>query len=144
MEAMSRHGIRPGELEFEIGESVIMDNPERIIDQLKALHKIGVEIAIGNFGAGLSSLSYLKLLPIQTLKLSRNFVGDIGCDANSAAIIAAILALARNLGIQMVAEGVETEEQRAFLASHQCDLLQGYLVSHPLPTEEATRFIAAH
>ncbi|HQW19057.1 MAG TPA: EAL domain-containing protein [Rhodocyclaceae bacterium] len=141
MEIMSRHGIQPGELEFEVDEATIMDNPERVVEQLNALNRIGVDLAIGNYGACFSSLAYLRLLPIQTLKLSRAFVNDIETDANAAAVIAALLTLARNLNLQVVAEGVETETQRTFLASHQCDLLQGYFVSRPLPSDEATRFI---
>lgn len=140
-ETMTRHGIGRGELELEVTESVAMDNPERAIGQLKALRAVGVELAIDDFGTGYSSLAYLKLLPIQTLKLDRAFVRDIETDENDAAISAATLALARNLGLKVVAEGVETETQRDFLAAHQCDILQGYLFSKPLPAAEATDFL---
>jgi len=138
---MAKHGLGSGDLELEVTESAAMDDPERAIGQLKALRELGVELAIDDFGTGYSSLAYLKLLPIQTLKLDRAFVRDIESDENDAAISAATLALARNLGLKVVAEGVETEGQRAFLAAHQCDFLQGYLFSKPLPADEATAFL---
>ncbi len=139
--AMGEHGIGEGELELEVTESVAMDNPERAIKQLQALRGLGVHLAIDDFGTGYSSLAYLKLLPIQTLKLDRAFVRDIETDENDAAISAATLALAHNLGLKVVAEGVETEAQRDFLATHRCDILQGYLYSKPLPAGQATAFL---
>lgn len=138
---MEKHGIPNDALELEVTESAAMDNPERAIGQLKALRKLGVALAIDDFGTGYSSLAYLKLLPIQVLKLDRTFVSDIENDENDAAISAATLALAHNLGMKVVAEGVETEGQRDFLAAHRCDFLQGYLFSKPLPAEEATAFL---
>jgi diguanylate cyclase (GGDEF)-like protein/PAS domain S-box-containing protein len=141
-EIMDRHGISPDELELEVTESAAMEDPERAIGHLGALRKLGVALAIDDFGTGHSSLAYLKLLPIQTLKLDRTFVRDIESDENDAAISAATLALARNLGLKVVAEGVETQAQRDFLAAHQCDFLQGYLFSKPLPADEATAFLS--
>ena len=133
---IARHGIRPGELELEVTESAAMNDPERAIAQLKALRDLGVELAIDDFGTGYSSLAYLKLLPIHTLKLDRAFVRDIETDENDAAISAATLALAHNLGLKVVAEGVETEAQRRFLTEHHCDYLQGYLFGKPEPASE--------
>jgi len=138
---MARHGIREGSLELEITESVAMQNPERAIGQLMALRKLGVNLAIDNFGTGYSSVAYLKLLPIQTIKLDRSFVREIENDENAAAISAATVALAHHLGRRVVAEGVETEAQREFLAARRCDLLQGDLFSKPLPAAEATEFL---
>jgi len=138
---MSRHNISAGELELEVTESVAMENPQRAIDKLKALRELGVELAIDDFGTGYSSLAYLKLLPIQTLKLDRAFVKDIETDENDATISIATIALAHSLGLEVVAEGVETEAQRSFLVSHRCDILQGYLFSKPLPADEATNFL---
>jgi EAL domain-containing protein (putative c-di-GMP-specific phosphodiesterase class I) len=138
---IAKHGMSEGSLELEITESVAMHNPERAIGQMMGLRKLGVELAIDDFGTGYSSLAYLKLLPIQTIKLDRAFVRDIESDENDDAISAATLALAHNLGLRVVAEGVETEMQREFLAAHQCDLLQGYLFSKPLPAAEATAFL---
>jgi diguanylate cyclase (GGDEF)-like protein/PAS domain S-box-containing protein len=130
---LEQHGLRGEDLELEVTESVAMQQPERAIQQLKELRELGVNLAIDDFGTGYSSLAYLKLLPIQTLKLDRTFVSEIDTDANSAAISAATLALAHSLGLQVVAEGVETESQRQFLVGHGCELLQGYLFGKPQP-----------
>jgi diguanylate cyclase (GGDEF)-like protein/PAS domain S-box-containing protein len=138
---MQRFGMRPGELELEITESAAMDAPDKAILLLNTLRDLGVALAIDDFGTGYSSLAYLKLLPIQTLKLDRAFVRDIETDENDAAISSATLALAHNLGLKVVAEGVETEGQRAYLLAHDCDYLQGYLFSKPLPAAEIRDFI---
>jgi EAL domain-containing protein (putative c-di-GMP-specific phosphodiesterase class I) len=138
---MRANGLRSGDLELEVTESAAMHDPDRAIGQLDALRDLGVDLAIDDFGTGYSSLAYLKLLPIQTLKLDRSFVRDIETDENDAAISAATLALAHTLGLRVVAEGVETEAQRAFLTSHQCDLLQGYLFSQPMAAMEATAYL---
>jgi diguanylate cyclase (GGDEF)-like protein/PAS domain S-box-containing protein len=135
---IEHHGLQPGDLELEVTESVAMENPERAVSQLQALRDLGVMLAIDDFGTGYSSLAYLKMLPIQVLKLDRAFVRDIETDANDAAISAATLALARSLGLAVVAEGVETEAQRAFLAGHGCDYLQGYLFGRPEPAASWT------
>ncbi len=129
--AMARFGLSPGQLELEITESVAMEDPERAIGQLRALRDCGVELSIDDFGTGYSSLAYLKMLPIHTLKLDRAFVRDIETDENDAAICSATIGLAKNLGLRVVAEGVETEAQRNFLISHGCNLLQGYLFGKP-------------
>lgn len=132
---LSEYRMEPGGLKFEITESAAMDNPEQAIQQLHRLREVGIELAIDDFGTGYSSLAYLKQLPIQTLKLDRAFVGDIDRDENDAAISAATVALAHNLGLKVVAEGVETAAQRDFLVAHGCDYLQGYLFSRPLARE---------
>ncbi len=136
--AIARFGLAPGQLELEITESVAMEDPERAIGILRALRESGVELAIDDFGTGYSSLAYLKLLPIHTLKLDRAFVRDIETDENDAAISAATIALAKNLGLRVVAEGVETEAQREFLSRHACNLLQGYLFGKPEPADALT------
>ncbi len=132
---LSWHGLGPGELELEVTESVAMNNPERAIGQLRALRDLGVDLAIDDFGTGYSSLAYLKLLPIQTLKLDRAFVKDLESNPNDAAISAATLALAHNLGLSVIAEGVETAGQEAFLIEHECDMLQGYRYGKPVPAD---------
>jgi diguanylate cyclase (GGDEF)-like protein/PAS domain S-box-containing protein len=136
---IERYELKDGDLELEITESVAMDNPERAIGRLTELRELGVHLAIDDFGTGYSSLAYLKHLPIQTLKLDRSFVRDIETDANDAAICAATLALAHNLGLKVVAEGVEMEVQRYFLSTvHGCDILQGYYYGKPAAAAEWT------
>ncbi|GAB1393935.1 hypothetical protein MASR1M60_20990 [Rhodocyclaceae bacterium] len=130
-------------LELEVTESVAMANPEQAIEQLRALQRLGLHIAIDDFGTGYSSLAYLKLLPIQTLKLDKSFVRDIETDANDATISKATLALAHSLGLKVVAEGVETAAQRDFLVSNGCDILQGYLFGRPAPAEECRQLLSS-
>ena len=138
---LKRHRLKGRDIELEITESVAMENPERAIGQLQALRDLGIQLAIDDFGTGYSSLAYLKRLPIQILKLDRTFVRDIETDPSDAEISAATLALAHNLGLKVIAEGVETEAQRAYLLQHQCDFMQGYLFSKPLPAEDVLKFI---
>jgi len=138
---LKRHGLKGSDLELEITESVAMENPERAIGQLQGLRDLGIQLAIDDFGTGYSSLAYLKRLPIQVLKLDRTFVRDIETDPSDAEISAATLALAHNLDLKVTAEGVETEAQRDYLLRHQCDFMQGFLFSKPLPAEEALKYI---
>jgi EAL domain-containing protein (putative c-di-GMP-specific phosphodiesterase class I) len=134
---LARHGLNGDCLELEVTESAAMADPEAAIEQLRQLRNMGIRLAIDDFGTGYSSLAYLKLLPIQTLKLDRSFVMDIESDPNDAAICAATVALAHTLGMQVIAEGVETEAQRYFLINvHGCDILQGYLFGRPEPAAE--------
>ena len=140
---MQRHGLGEGDLELEITESVAMHNPEQAIIQLQALRALGVQLAIDDFGTGYSSLAYLKRLPIQVLKLDREFVRDMETDANDAAISTATLAMAHSLGLRVVAEGVENRHQRDFLVAHHCDLLQGFGIAPPMPAAEVLEWVAA-
>ena len=129
--ALNRHHLAGSDLELEITESVAMEDSDRAIVRMRSLRELGIQLAIDDFGTGYSSLAYLKLLPIQRIKLDRTFVRGIETDENDAAISAATLALAHSLGLTVVAEGVETEGQRAFLTTHKCDCLQGYLFGKP-------------
>lgn len=140
-ECLTKHNIDAADLELEVTETAAMANAEQAIELMKQIRAVGVELAIDDFGTGYSSLAYLKLFPIQTLKLDRTFVRDIEEDENDAAICKATIALAHNMGMKVVAEGVETEAQKEFLTSHHCDILQGYLFSRPVPAGEATKLL---
>jgi EAL domain-containing protein (putative c-di-GMP-specific phosphodiesterase class I)/FixJ family two-component response regulator len=111
---------------------------------LDALKKLGILLSLDDFGTGYSSLSYLKLLPIEILKIDKSFIKDIPTDKNSAEIVVAIIALAKNLNLSIVAEGVENDEQLAFLKLKQCDFMQGYLFSKAISADECTKLLAAH
>ena len=121
-----------------------MQNPEMTLSILDQLAALGVSLSIDDFGTGHSSLAYLKHLPIRRLKLDRSFVTDIETDANDASICAATIALGHNLGLEVVAEGVETEMQKEFLSRLHCDFLQGFLFSKPVPLDEVLAYIKAH
>ena len=136
-------GLEPKYLELELTESSLMDNAELTIETLHRLRKLGIKISIDDFGSGYSSLSYLKNLPIDTLKIDRTFVTDIGIGSSDAAIIKTIITLAHNLRLKTIAEGVETEEQSTILSNLGCDEMQGYLFSKPLPADALESFLKA-
>lgn len=139
--AIEAMGIKPQDLIFEITESVAMQRPDETVALLDLLHDMGIGLAIDDFGTGYSSLSYLKMFPIDHLKLDRSFVEEIGQDGDSSAICDATIGLAHNLGLKLVAEGVETEAQFAYLRQRGCDLVQGFLFSRPVPAMDVISFI---
>jgi EAL domain-containing protein (putative c-di-GMP-specific phosphodiesterase class I) len=141
--ALACYDLAPEDIEFEVTESTAMENPETTLSILDQLSAMGILLAIDDFGTGYSSLAYLKHLPIQRLKLDRSFVKDIETDANDAAICTATIALGHSLGLELVAEGVETDMQRAFLARLGCDTLQGFLYSKPMPFDETLAYLKA-
>lgn len=125
--------IDPGFLELEITEGVMMHNPETATHTLRTLSDMGIHIAVDDFGTGYSSLSYLKRYPINTLKIDQSFVRDITTDPSDRSIVMAIIAMAHSMDLRVVAEGVETDDQLDFLKAHDCDVVQGFLFSLPLP-----------
>lgn len=131
-------------LEIEITESLLVDNMERAIKVLHSLHKIGATISIDDFGTGYSSMSYLKRLPIDAQKIDRSFVRDIPDDKEDIAIAKAIIALGENLGLKIIAEGIETEEQLSFFKNTNCTEAQGFLISRPLPEEAFIEFLKTY
>jgi diguanylate cyclase (GGDEF)-like protein/PAS domain S-box-containing protein len=141
-EALRRSGLDPALLEVELTESMLMQSVETTLDTLHRLKNMGVRLAIDDFGTGYSSLSYLKRFPLDTLKIDRSFVRDLPRDAEDAAITKAIIAMAHSLRLSVVAEGVETPEQFAFLQQHGCDEVQGFLFSRPVAAEELTGLLA--
>jgi diguanylate cyclase (GGDEF)-like protein len=142
--ALDLASLEPSRLELEITETSAMQNPEATIQTLNALKSLGVRISIDDFGMGYSSLSQLQRLPIDTLKIDRSFVRDITTDPGDAAIATAVITLAHSLKLQVVAEGVETQEQLGFLAERRCDRVQGYLLSAPVAHERCAELLRAH
>ncbi len=141
MAAIARTGIRPHKLKLELTESLLADRMEITIEKMGMLKALGVTLSLDDFGVGYSSLSCLKRLPLDQLKIDKGFVADVLTDPNDAAISRAIIALAQSLSLQVVAEGVETHEQRDFLAYQGCDQFQGYLFAPPLPIETLDAFL---
>lgn len=133
---LAETGVPAGRIELELTESVLMENAQQSTALLSALKSLGLRISIDDFGTGYSSLSYLKRFPIDTLKIDRNFVRDIGHDADDAAIVSTTILLGHSLRLEVVAEGVEHDEQVEFLRKHGCDECQGYLFSRPVPADE--------
>ncbi|BCA80706.1 EAL domain-containing protein [Desulfuromonas sp. AOP6] len=138
--ALRDTGLSPQCLELEITESVILQDTERAIDILRKLKNMGIRIALDDFGTGFSSLDYLRRFPLDVLKIDHTFVRGVVSSEQDAAIVRAIIAMAHSMRLKVVAEGVETEEQRVFLREQGCDEVQGYLVALPVPPEEVERF----
>jgi len=136
-------GISASQLEFEVTESALMDNPDMAACILSELKNMGLGIVIDDFGTGYSSLAYLKKFPIDKLKIDRSFVRDLLSDNNDREITLAVISLSHNLGLQVTAEGVEVQEQLDFLRQHGCDYAQGYFFSRPMPPDAFQSFLAS-
>jgi diguanylate cyclase (GGDEF)-like protein/PAS domain S-box-containing protein len=143
-QALESTGLAPQLLELEITESMVMHNTGRAVQLLRAIKEMGVRLAIDDFGTGYSSLAQLKRFPIDTLKVDRSFIREIPNDAEDKGITQAIIAMARTLSLTVVAEGVETEEQEAFLRRHACDQMQGYFFAKPVPPDEFADLLATY
>jgi diguanylate cyclase (GGDEF)-like protein len=143
--ALLRHnGVRPEALTFEITETQIMSDPEHMIAVLNELAKAGVTFSVDDFGTGYSSLSYLQRLPVHEVKIDKSFVLPLASDLSAAAIVQAVVDLARNLDLEIIAEGVEDDQTAGCLAHMDCDLFQGYHLSRPLPPAEFTAWLRRH
>ena len=140
-EALQETGIPPERLELEITESFVMADHERSFKSLADLRALGVRLSIDDFGTGYSSLAYLQQIAAHKLKIDLSFVRDVMTNRSNASIVKAIIAMGHSLGLEIIAEGVEEPDQASYLRSLQCDVMQGYLVSRPLPTDEMTRFL---
>jgi diguanylate cyclase (GGDEF)-like protein/PAS domain S-box-containing protein len=132
---LAQTGADPVKLKLELTESLLLESVEVIIGKMTQLKKVGVRFSLDDFGIGYSSLAYLKRLPLDQLKIDQSFVRDLLVDANDAAIVRAVIVLGNSLGLSVIAEGVETTEQRNFLAIHGCTQYQGYLFSRPVPLD---------
>jgi len=141
---IAQSGLTPDCLELEITESLVMHNPEGAAETLHKLRAMGISLSIDDFGTGYSSLAYLKRFPLDCIKIDRSFIKDIPTEADDMAITKGVIALGHSLRLKVVAEGVETVEQRDFLRSNDCDEIQGYLFSKPLPAEEVTALLKNH
>jgi EAL domain-containing protein (putative c-di-GMP-specific phosphodiesterase class I) len=130
---LQESGAKPSHLKLELTESMVLENVEDTIAKMRELKLLGVSFSMDDFGTGYSSLQYLKQLPLAQIKIDRSFVRDIATDTNDAAIVQTIIAMSDALGLNVIAEGVETQAQHEFLDEHGCHAFQGYLFGKPLP-----------
>ncbi|MCD8498791.1 MAG: EAL domain-containing protein [Clostridiales bacterium] len=136
LEILEQTGLNPTCLELEITESAFLKTTEQIISKLDRLRSAGIRIALDDFGTGYSSLSYLKELPMSTLKIDRSFIQNLLDDPKAKSLTRSIITIGHLLDMNVVAEGIETQEQRTYLASIECDCFQGYLIQKPLPEKQ--------
>ena len=134
-------GLDPGSLELELTESVLMKNVEATASTLQTLRETGVQVSVDDFGTGYSSLSYLRKFPIDALKIDQSFVRQISGAADDAAVVIAVISMARNLKLRVIAEGVETQKELAFLQAHGCDEVQGFYFSRPVPPGQFAKLL---
>jgi EAL domain-containing protein (putative c-di-GMP-specific phosphodiesterase class I) len=142
-EALDKHRLEARWLDLEITEGLLLASSEQVTESMTRLKNIGVGLSLDDFGTGYSSLSYLRSFPVQRLKIDRSFIHDITTDAGSANIVASIIALSQKMDLEVVAEGVETEEQRRYLQRQGCHEIQGFLFSPALPANEIESMLRA-
>ena len=133
---LAETGLDPRLLELELTESVLMTRADTTASILQSLRERGVQVAVDDFGTGYSSLSYLRKFPVDALKIDQSFIREIRTTGDDTVIVTAIIAMARSLKLRVIAEGVETAEEAAFLRSHQCEEAQGYFFSRPVPADQ--------
>jgi len=141
-QSITQHTINPALLKLELTETLVLDNVDDTIAKMSQLKEIGVRFSMDDFGTGFSSLAYLTQLPLDQLKIDQSFVRNMGVKPRDAIIVQTIIGMANNLGMEVIAEGVETEAQRAFLEEHGCPSCQGYLFSKPVPVEQFETLLA--
>jgi EAL domain-containing protein (putative c-di-GMP-specific phosphodiesterase class I) len=141
LQALAQTGLAPAGLQLELTESVVIGDEQHAIETPRALWDAGISIAIDDFGTGYSSLSYLTRLPVDVIKIDQSFVRNLSSTSEGNAIVRAVIAMAHSLKLAVVAEGVETAEQRDFLRAEGCDRIQGYLIGEPLESGAATRLL---
>ena len=139
--ALKESGLSAKYLELEITEGTVMDSPQKAIDTMLQIRAMGIHLSLDDFGTGYSSLAYLKKFPLNTLKIDKAFVDDIETSEQGRNMVATIVTIAHNLGMQVVAEGVETNQQLSFLSGLRCEQLQGYLYSKPLPENDFQKYL---
>jgi EAL domain-containing protein (putative c-di-GMP-specific phosphodiesterase class I) len=144
MNIVNKAGLPPSMLQLEITESIIMESPDLITEKLQCLRTNGISIALDDFGTGYSSLGYLRNLPIDTLKIDKLFIDDISKKDSNSIITDSIISLGHKIGLSVISEGVETAEQIQYLKNYQCDIIQGYYYSKPLPSDQVEHFIRQH
>jgi EAL domain-containing protein (putative c-di-GMP-specific phosphodiesterase class I) len=142
-QVLEETGLHPGRLEVEVTESAVMSEVEEVTARVGRLRDMGVQLTLDDFGTGYSSLAYLKRFRFHRIKIDRAFVRDLPGDADSAALVGAMLAMAQSLGLEVIAEGVETAAQLAFLEERGCRAFQGYYFSRPLEADAVAPFLAA-
>lgn len=142
MHLLEEYDIEPKYVELEITETILIDDFERIIEKMRILRGYGIRVSLDDFGTGFSSLSYLKNLPIDTLKIDKSFIDTVVCDNSTRVITESIVLMAKKLNFETVAEGVETEEQYEYLRKIDCDTIQGYLLGKPVPHEEIEKLLS--
>jgi EAL domain-containing protein (putative c-di-GMP-specific phosphodiesterase class I) len=136
-------GAKPAQLKLELTESTVLENVEDTIAKMRELKLLGISFSMDDFGTGYSSLSYLKRLPLDQIKIDQSFVRDITTDPNDAAIVQTIIAMTEAMGLNVIAEGVETEAQQEFLELRGCHAFQGYLFSKPVPLSQFESLLSA-
>jgi len=138
---LEHYGLAPADLTLEITESIIMADPQRAMEVVTELNDMGIALSIDDFGTGYSSLAYLKRLPVREIKVDKSFVLDMVADESDATIVRSTIDLAHNLGLKVVAEGVETAEMWQALAQLECDVAQGYFLARPMPAADLERWL---
>jgi EAL domain-containing protein (putative c-di-GMP-specific phosphodiesterase class I) len=141
IDIVERTGANPNRLELELTESTLFSDAEAVTEKMATLKAKGIRFSLDDFGTGFSSLTYLRRMPLDKLKIDRSFIAEVQSNANDAAIARTIIALGASMGLSVVAEGVETEEQRAFLADHGCTSYQGFLFGVPVAVDALERLI---